>query len=122
MLTSVLLPLLLTVFFSVVGQVLVKHGVLQVGASPSTLRELPSFLFRAFTDLRVVLGLACALLAAAAWLTALSRTDLSLAIPFMGLTLVLVVIASGIVFGERVPLTRWIGAVIVCIGIWLTSR
>jgi drug/metabolite transporter (DMT)-like permease len=117
-----LLLLLLTVLFSVAGQVLIKHGALQVGASPASLREVPAFLFRAFSDLRVVLGMACGLLAAAAWVMALSRTDLSLAYPFMGLTLVLVLAMSGVLLGERVPATRWLGALIVCVGIWIASR
>ena len=120
--SQVLLLLVLTVLFSVAGQMLIKQGVLQVGVSPTTIGGLPAFLWRAFSDLHVILGLTCALLAAAAWVTALARTDLSLAYPFMGLTIVLVLVLSGIAFNERVPVTRWLGAIVVCFGIWLASR
>jgi drug/metabolite transporter (DMT)-like permease len=117
-----LVPLLLTVLLSVAGQILVRQAVLEVGASPLTIGELPALLWRAFSDLRVILGLACALLAAAASVTALARGGLSSAHPFMGLAIVLVLALSGIVFGERVSLTRWLGAITVCAGVWLASR
>lgn len=119
---AALLPIMLTVGFMVVGQVLIKLGVMQAGPSPADLREFAPFLGRAMTNPRVILGLGCAVLAAVSWVTALSRTDLSLAYPFTGLTIVLVMVMSSLVLREGVPLTRWLGAVVVCLGIWLASR
>ncbi len=112
----------LTIAFTVTGQLLVKKGMLQVGASPGHLGLLPRFLWRAFTNIYVIIGLICAFLAALAWTVAISRTALSVAYPFISLGLVLVLAMSGVFFGETVPLNRWIGVVIVCIGIAIAAR
>jgi drug/metabolite transporter (DMT)-like permease len=114
--------ILLTVAFTVIGQMLVKQGAMDLGGSPGRLAQVPAFLWRASTNWHVILGLASAGVAAAAWVMALSRSDLSLAYPFIGLSIVLVLAMSGFVFGERVPWTRWLGAMIVCLGIWVASR
>lgn len=122
MLHPALLLILLTIAFTVIGQLLVKQGALEVGSSPGQLRQTPEFLWRAFKNWYVLLGLASAALAAAAWVMALSRSDLTFAYPFMGLSIVLVLVMSGVVFGEQVPLTRWLGVIIVCLGVWVASR
>jgi uncharacterized membrane protein len=40
----------------------------------------------------------------------------------MGLAIVLVLALTPLVFGERVPLTRWLGVLVVCVGLWIASR
>ncbi len=117
-----LLLISITVAFTVIGQLLVKQGALELGGSPSRLGELPGYCWRAFTNWHVLLGLASAVVAAVAWVMALSHSDLSFAYPFMGLAIVIVLVLSGLIFGERVPLTRWLGVIIVCLGIWVASR
>ena len=117
-----LLPILLTIVFTVIGQVLVKQGALEVGDGPERLKQVPGFIWRAFMNWRVLLGLASAVLAAAAWVMALSRSDLSFAYPFMGLAIVSVLVVSGLFLGEHVPPIRWLGVAIVCIGIVIASR
>lgn len=111
-----------TVAATVVGQLLVKKGVLQIGASPSQLALLPRFLFRTFTNFYVISGVVCAMVAASCWTVAVSRLDLSVAYPFLGLGLVLVLALSGVFFGETVPLNRWLGVLIVCVGLVIAAR
>jgi drug/metabolite transporter (DMT)-like permease len=93
-----------------------------VGSSPTQLSLLPSFLWHTFTNLKVILGLTSAVVAAVAWTMAVSRSELSIAYPFMGLAIVLVLALSPICFGESIPWTRWCGVIIVCVGIWLTAQ
>lgn len=112
----------LTVAFTVLGQILVKQGMLGVGKSPSELASMPGFVLSALTNPRVVLGLGCAVVAALTWIIAISRSDLSFAYPFMALGVVLVLLFSGIVFKETISLNRWIGVAIVCLGIVVASR
>lgn len=112
----------LTIAFTVIGQLLVKAGMLDVGASPSHLALLPQFIWRTFTNERVILGLAAAVFAAVCWTIAVSRTDLSIAYPFVGLGIVLVLALSGLVFNEAVPVHRWLGVAIVCLGLVVAAR
>jgi len=114
--------ILLTVAFTVAGQILVKQGMLEVGNHPSQLGLFPSFIWSALTNVRVVLGFACAFAASLTWIVAISRSDLSFAYPFTGLTIVTVLTLSPIIFGETVPLTRWLGVLLVCVGIWVAAR
>jgi drug/metabolite transporter (DMT)-like permease len=119
--TTGYLCIALTVAFTVIGQLLVRAGMKGLGASPTQLVQLPPFLLRAFTNPAVVGGLACAVLAAACWTLALSRLEINLAYPFMGLAIVLV-LALAPVLGETVPLWRWIGVALVCLGLWVAVR
>ena len=105
-----------------IGQILVKMGMLEVGQSPSELGPMVIFIFSSLTNLRVLLGLGCAIAAALTWIIAISRSSLSFAYPFMALTVVLVLIMSGVIFKENIPINRWIGVGIVCTGIIIASR
>src|SRR5215211_3396391 len=108
-----ILFILLMIIFTVTGQLLVKQGTREVGTSPAQATLLVGFIWRAFTNIWVVLGLACAVIAAISWTVAVSRSDLSFAYPFMALAIVLVLLLSGIFFGEVIPFTRWLGVLIV---------
>ena len=117
-----LLFLFLTVAFTVAGQILVKQGMLQVGVSPAQAGDLPRFVLRAFANSRVILGLGCALIAAVCWTVTLSRVPLSFAYPFMGLAIVLVLALTPVFLGEVVPPKRWLGVLIVFLGIWVAAQ
>ncbi|MHB8646646.1 MAG: DMT family transporter [Thermomicrobiales bacterium] len=111
-----------TVALIVIGQLLVKRGVVAVSGSPATVSALPRFLWRICTNFPIVLGVLAICCASLCWMIVIARVDLSVAYPFMSLTIVLVLAFSGPVFGEAVPLQRWIGVAIVCIGLVVAAR
>lgn len=117
-----LLFIFLTILLTVLGQLLVKQGMLEVGSSPNELLLLPQFVIAALFNWKVTSGLACAFGAALSWIVAISRSDLSFAYPFTAVGVVLVLLASSIIFDEVVPMTRWLGVLIVVIGIIVASR
>ena len=94
--------------------------MLEVGHTQVVL--LPQFILHTLTNPWVFLGLISAVIAALSWSIAISRSDLSFAYPFMGLAIVLVLALSERVFGETVPVTRWLGVVMVCLGLLIASR
>ena len=112
----------LTILFTVAGQLLVKRGMGEMGASPTQLSRLPRFILLTFTNPSVLAGLVCAFIAAVAWTLAVSRSDISFAYPFMGLAIVLTLAFSSLCFGEKVPALRWFGVAIVCVGLTLAAR
>jgi len=116
-----LLFIVFTIVFTVIGQLMVKKGTLEIGTSPSHLALLPRFIWRVFTNLYVLIGLVCAVCAAVAWAVAVSRVYLSIAYPFMGLAIVLVLAFSGVMFGEVVSMGRWLGVLIVCVGLMVAA-
>lgn len=111
-----------TILFTVAGQLMVKHGTQQLGSFPKTLAGALPFMLTALTNLWIVFGLGCAVAAALAWIGAVSLSDISFAYPFMGLAIVLVLTLSPLVLGENIPLNRWVGVTIVCLGILVASR
>jgi len=111
-----------TIFFTVLGQLSLKAGMLEVGAAPGELNSISSFLWAAFTNWKVVAGLASAVIAAVLWMGAVSRSDISFAYPFMALAIVLVLALSGVFFAEQVSLGRWVGVIIVCLGLIIAAR
>ena len=112
----------LTIVFTVIGQLLVKQGMREVSASVSQGAAVTQLVSTALTNLKVILGLGSAVIAALSWMVAVSHSDLSFAYPFMGLPIVLVLALSGALFGEVVSITRWLGVGIVCIGLLIVAR
>ncbi len=111
-----------TIFFTVIGQLLLKRATLELGLAPTQAAEIAAYLVRAFLNWQVLGGLASAVLAAALWLGAVSRSNISFAYPFMGLAIVLVLTLSPFLFGEQIPWNRWLGVLIVCVGIWVAAQ
>ena len=110
-----------TVAFTVLGQLLVKKGMVAVGAAGES-KNIAETIIRAFTNLYVIAGLGSALCAAACWLLALSKLPLSHAYPFIAFTFVLVPIGAKLMFGEEISMARWIGIAFIIIGVWLSYR
>jgi hypothetical protein len=111
-----------TVLLTVAGQLLVKRGMSQMGPLPAETRELARFFWNVLTHPCNFFGLACAFLAALSWMAALTKCDLSFAYPFTGLALVLTLVLSSALFGERVQPGQWLGVLLVCLGLWVSSR
>ena len=111
-----------TILLTVAGQLLVKSAALEFGEIPTVISQIIPFLFRAFRNLKLIAGLSCAVLASITWMGAVSRSEISFAYPFMGLAIVLVLVLAPILFGETVPWTRWLGVLIVCLGLWIAAK
>jgi multidrug transporter EmrE-like cation transporter len=114
--------ILLTIVFTVIGQLLVKQGMREVSTGAAQGPAVTQLIGAALTNMKVILGLGSAVIAALSWMVALSHSDLSFAYPFMGLPIVLVLALSGVVLGETVPIGRWVGVAIVCVGLLIAAR
>jgi len=62
------------------------------------------------------------IVAALGWLLAVSRAQLSFVCPFMALSYVLVALFSLVIFKEDVTTLRWLGIMVICLGVFLVSR
>lgn len=104
------------------AQLLLKKGVLQVGGFPQNLHELGHFFSQAYTNGYVLSAVFLTIVTAIAWVLAVSKAELSYIYPFMALSYVLVALFSLLVFKEDVSTIRWIGIMVVCVGVFLISR
>jgi drug/metabolite transporter (DMT)-like permease len=116
--------ILVAVLLGVVGQLLLKMGITQVGtlAFGSDLVGLIQLGLRVFGNLKVLGGFAAYGLSSLFWIVVLSKVDLSLAYPMLALNYVLVPLTAWLFLGEQVPTLRWLGAGVVIIGVVIISR
>ncbi|MDR1997152.1 MAG: EamA family transporter [Candidatus Margulisbacteria bacterium] len=114
---------LVPVLIGVVGQILLKKGMLSVGQFDFTAVSglLPQFI-RAFLNPYVFLGFAFYFLSSLFWMIVLSRVELSVAYPLLSLGYVFVLLASWLLFREPVSAARWLGVLVIICGVTLVSR
>lgn len=122
-LTSSILLILLSISIAVGGQLLLKVGINRIGiVNFGSLNALQQFFFGVIKSPLVMSGLFLYVISAAIWLIAISVVDLSFAYPFLGFTYVMVLILSKFILKEDVNPIRWIGALIITIGVVVISR
>ena len=79
------------------------------------------FLIKLIADPYIATSFICALLAALFWMAAMTKSDLSYAYPFVGLTFILILISSSYVLGETDSLRQIIGLFFILIGLYISS-
>lgn len=112
----------LTILFTVYGQLILKWQVSQAGCLPTGTGAKIGFLFGLLLNPWIVSGFLAAFLASLCWMAAMTKFNLSHAYPFMGLSFVLVLVGSGIFFGEAVTPMKIIGTALIVLGIVVASQ
>jgi multidrug transporter EmrE-like cation transporter len=114
--------LIVSVVFSLAGQLTLKSAMTRVGRiGAAEVVEPVETLARAAREPRLWVGLAAFGISALFWLVVLSRVPLSVAYPFVGLSYVGIVLLSRTVLHESVPPLRWVGVCVVSLGIALVG-
>lgn len=120
--TTAIIYILISVLTSAAGQLLLKKGMNSMGPVTLSLNQLPSILWQMGTNPSVVIGLIIYLAGTVFWLAALSRVDLSYAYPFASISYVIMLVASWLMFDEKITLFRIIGSVVIGVGVLLIYR
>ena len=113
--------LFFNVLLTVIGQVLFKHGMNTVGRV-NNIRDVVGKLTQAFLNPYILSGIAIYGFTTLVWLVILSRVKLSIAYPLLSSGYVLSILFSWLFFKESIPKIRIIGAVIICIGVYLVAQ
>ena len=114
--------ILISVLGSAAGQLLLKKGMNSMGPVTLSFNQLPSVIWQMATNPSVFIGLAIYLVGTVFWLAALSRVELSFAYPFASFNYIVMLVASWIMFDEKITLSRILGTVVIGIGVLLISR
>ena len=110
--------LVISVVFAVAGQFTLKSAMNEVGRIGATeIAAAGDTIVRTLKEPRLWLGLTLFGVSALFWLVVLSRVDLSVAYPFVGLSYIIVVLFSRLFLNEHVTALRWLGVVVVAVGI-----
>jgi multidrug transporter EmrE-like cation transporter len=110
--------LVVSVGFAIAGQLTLKSAMDSVGRIGSReVSDAGATISRAAREPKLWIGLVLFGISALFWLVVLSRVPLSVAYPFVGISYVLIVLFARVFLNEHVPLSRWIGVLIVALGI-----
>jgi multidrug transporter EmrE-like cation transporter len=118
--TSAFFLVLIAVCFSVTGELFIKEGMSRVGVL--SLTTLGPTFARMLRTWPLYAGFGSVVIGAGFWLAAISRVDLSWAYPLLAMGYVLILLFSAVILHEHVSLVRWLGALLIVIGVALISR
>ncbi len=120
---DVLVYIIPSVIAGVIGQLLLKRGMMGMG--PLNLgggSNVLALVWSIFTNPWVIAGLALYVSGTLFWLIALSRADLSFVYPFATISMALIILISHFVFNESISSLRFIGIVTIAAGVLLVAR
>lgn len=111
----------LSVFLSVVAQILLKAGMSSEIVKESLGNGLFESIIAIFTNFNVLGGLFAYITSAGFWLLVLSKMDVSKAYPFVGLGFVLTMLFAFYFLHEPLTLVKVVGTLMVGIGVVLIA-
>lgn len=114
--------ILLTLAFTVYGQLVLKWQMGYAGALPAGGLDKIAFLLRQFLNPWILSGFISAFIASLAWMAAMTRFELGYAYPFMSLAFVIVMVFGIVFLGEAVRPAKIVGTLLVMGGLVLIAR
>jgi drug/metabolite transporter (DMT)-like permease len=114
--------ILLTLVFTVYGQLVLKWQMGQAGPMPEAAPDKLLFLLQQFFKPWILSGFASAFLASLAWMAAMTRLDLNYAYPFMSLAFVIVLGFAILFLDEPLSAQRILGTLLVVSGLIVITR
>ena len=108
--------ILFTVATNAAAQIMLKKGMLSLGALNLSLNQMVSTIFSVLFNPWVFAGLCLFVVSMASHLVVLSRVQLSFAYPFLSLAYVIVAVYAFFIFGEDVGMARIAGIALICAG------
>ncbi|MEH2259731.1 MAG: hypothetical protein V7K60_26810 [Nostoc sp.] len=116
------LYILLTILFTVYGQIIIKWQINLSAAIPSEMIGKIYFFLRLLINPWILSAFIAAFLASLSWMAALTKFTLSYAYPFMSLTFILVIFLSSILFKEAITISKTISLGLIIAGLIIGTR
>jgi drug/metabolite transporter (DMT)-like permease len=105
------------------GGILMKLGANHIGhIEIQSVWQLFNYLFKLFTNIQALTGIFLYFLSAVVWSYLLTKFDISFVQPILALTYVATPILAIFILRENVPVMRWIGILIIIMGVIVVAR
>jgi uncharacterized membrane protein len=117
-----LLMILVMVVCANTGDLLLKRGMSQIGAVQLSAADLANALRLTVTNGTIWIGIVFLIGFTISYMTVMSWADYSYVMPAGALGYALLTFLAVVVLHERVSARRWIGVVLICIGVLLVSQ
>lgn len=114
--------ILLTLAFTVYGQLVLKWQMGGAGPLPHSHWDKLGFLLQQFMNPWILSGFISAFVASLAWMAAMTRFELNYAYPFMSLAFVIVMVLGVLFLGEAVNTSKVVGTLMVVAGLVVIAR
>ncbi len=114
--------ILLGVFLNAAAQLVLKKGMTDIGHFSFTIENLIPIGLKVAVNPFVILGVAFYVISLAVWLMVLSRVDVSYAYPMLSVGYIVAALAGRYFFHEPLSPIRWIGIIVICLGVFLITR
>jgi uncharacterized membrane protein len=115
--------LLVMVIAGPVGDVLLSKGMRHIAARTDwTGTAMADAAWRVFSSGTIWLGLACLIAYLIAQMVVLSWADYSYVQPASAGSYGVVALLGYFLLGEKITLTRWIGVLVICLGVFIVGR
>jgi drug/metabolite transporter (DMT)-like permease len=111
-----------TITLTTYGQLIVKWQVDKAGEFPDSLSGKLEFLLRLMVNPWVISVFVGAVIAALAWMAALTHFELSRVYPFVALSFVGVLVMSAIIFDESLTVFKVAGVLLIVAGLTVGSQ
>lgn len=113
----------LSIILGPLGNVFLGKGMKGVGSFHSArMAELAPIVYRVLTCGYIWLGIACLLGFFIVHMLLLTWADYSYVQPATSLSYLSISILSYLVLGEMISPTRWLGVLVICLGVFLVGR
>jgi drug/metabolite transporter (DMT)-like permease len=110
------------VLMSTIGDLLIAAGMRRVGAvSWQGFKAIPGQILQVVKTPQIPISVVFMALFFFTWLALLSRADLSYILPMTAATYILNGLAAGPFLGEKVSAKRWLGILVITIGVVLVT-
>ena len=117
------LPIILTIVFTTLGQLVFKKGIDSLTEVPGqNIISLVKYFTHALMNGWVFSGLVLALCAAFSWMLALRNYELSYVYPFQSINFILVPLLSILLYSESFNSYKLIGILIIVFGLIVFSK
>jgi len=113
--------IILTSLCDTISQLLLKNSINSLQFNISGFRKIFGFICRLLAIPWVWVGFIFSCLSLFIWIFVLTRTDLNLAFSLDSMHYIFIAFASSLVLKEKVGMNRWIGTILIVIGIILVT-
>ncbi len=113
--------IVVTSLFDTISQLMLKSSINSVGFSTRGIKKIISSIIRLVVIPRVWAGFLFCIVSLAVWLFVLSKAELNFAFSVDSMHYIFIAFASRIILKERVGILRWLGTVLIVIGITLVA-
>lgn len=113
----------LGIIMGALGAILMKVGASRIGhVEIHSIAQIFNYVIKLLTTFQSLAGITLYFLSAVVWSYLLTKLDISFVQPILALTYVITPILAIFILKEYVPAIRWVGILIIIIGVFIVAR